>query len=111
MKNQKLAIFFSLLWTGLGQLYAGSFIRGLLLMAATPIVWTLAFIFGPGAIYRSMTGAQNAGAVGVVGVAFTLIPFAFWIWGMVDAKMRCDQRNQELRAFVLGGTPLAPPAV
>jgi hypothetical protein len=110
MKNKGLAIFLSFIWTGLGQLYAGSILRGLVLMACTPLVWTLGWLFGPGAIYRSMTGSRNPEALGAIGIALTLVPLGFWVWGMIDAKKRCDVHNQQLRSFVLAGTPLAPPA-
>ena len=68
MKNKGLAIFLSFIWTGLGQLYAGSILRGLVLMASTPLVWTLGWLFGPGAIYRSMTGSRSPEALGAIGI-------------------------------------------
>ena len=54
----------------------------------------IGWVLGPGAIFKSMFGARNPGAVGAIGVVLTVLPVAYWIWGMVDAKRLCDVHNQ-----------------
>ena len=105
MKNSGIAVLLSLIWTGLGQVYSGRIGRGLVMMAATPLLWTAAWILGPGAIFKSILGAKHPGAVGTVGVLLTVLPIAYWIWGMVDAKRLCDRSNRQLRSTLAADIP------
>ena len=104
VKSSGVGIVLSFFWTGLGQLYAGRIARGLLMMLATPIIWMIS-IFGGGlgflgglAVLGGASQADSAavstgGGVGIVGVVLFLSAFAWWVWGMVDAKKLCDAFN------------------
>jgi hypothetical protein len=104
-KNSGIAVLLSLIWTGLGQIYSGRIGRGLVMMAVTPLLWGTAWVLGPGAIVKSILGAKHPEAVGAVGVLLTLLPIAYWIWGMVDAKRLCDRSNRELRSPLAADLP------
>ena len=112
VKSSGAAIVLSLLWTGLGQLYAGRIGRGLGLMIATPFVWSIGFLSGCAGTIWSAGGASNAmlraagegtagsagqtalfGGLGAAGLLGALVPIVWWIWGMFDAKKQCEAFN------------------
>jgi TM2 domain-containing membrane protein YozV len=107
IKRSGVAIVLSIVWTGLGQLYAGRVGRGLLMMLATPVIWTLAVASGAfdligdvlttsvkllGSVDTTVTSPATSvgGLLGALGVAFWLV------WGMLDAKWQCEIHNHEL---------------
>ena len=101
-KNTGTGIVLSFFWTGLGQLYAGTIARGLVMMVVTPIVWAIgwfggfaAFLGGLGVLVApTAQDSASAGGIGFFGFLMALAPFAWWIWGMVDAKRLCESFNR-----------------
>ncbi len=101
-KSSGAAIVLSFFWTGLGQLYAGKIGRGLLMMVITPILWIIGWLGGFSAMVGglgSLTAetaqeSATAGSVGFIGFLLALIPIAWWLWGMVDAKKLCEAFNR-----------------
>ncbi len=98
IKNSGVAIVLSFLWTGFGQLYAGRIPRGLIMMAAAPVVWFVGWTVGLAGLGALISGKPNG--MGVLGLLCGPMPFAFWIWGMVDAKKLCDRHNADLKRVV-----------
>jgi TM2 domain-containing membrane protein YozV len=89
-KSSGLAIVLSFFWPGLGQLYTGQILKGILMLIAyLPLAWigTIALIAG------LVTGGAAAlfGFLALVGV------FALWIYGMVDAYKCAESINQQQR--------------
>ena len=121
VKSSGIAIVMSFFWTGLGQLYAGSIGVGLAMMLATPVIWAIGFIGGLSGLFTGGLGALGGlvatdptsgvsageaamvGGVGVVGIVVGLLPVGWWVWGMLDAKKRCEVHN----ASTSGDTSLA----
>jgi TM2 domain-containing membrane protein YozV len=79
-KNPTVATLLSFVITGLGQLYNGQILKGILFFAMTCVSIALMFVV----------------------VGFILQP-AVWIWGMVDANTSAKRINQRLAA---GASPL-----
>ena len=90
-KSSGAAIVLSFLWTGLGQLYGGRIGRGLAMMVATPVVWAMGWFGGLSALAGGIAGEAG---VGVMGMFVAIAPFAWWIWGMADAKKVCEAANR-----------------
>lgn len=114
VKSSGAAVVLSFFWTGLGQLYAGKVGRGLAMMALTPVVWSISFMSGCMGLLWSGAGASSAllraahepgagtagqsaffGGLGAGALLLSLIPIAWWIWGMLDAKKQCELHNAE----------------
>ncbi len=101
-KSSGTAIVLSFFWTGLGQLYAGTIARGLVMMGVTPIVWAIgwfgglaAFFGGLGTIVgKTAQESSSAAGVGFIGFLAGFAPIIWWIWGMVDAKKNCEAFNR-----------------
>src|SRR2546425_7026678 len=108
IKSTGTGIVLSFFWTGLGQLYAGRIARGLIMMALTPIIWVIGWIGGLSAMLGGLGSlfaptareAAAAGGYGFFGVLLALVPIAWWIWGMVDAKGLCEDFNRGVGARV-----------
>jgi tetratricopeptide (TPR) repeat protein/TM2 domain-containing membrane protein YozV len=120
-KSSGVAIILSFFWTGLGQLYAGEIGRGIAMAIATPIIWAFAWgtglfgaftgclVGGTGALdsfasslshTRSVYSGSQVGAVagglGMVGLIALALAVCWWVWGMVDAKRRCQLHNMRV---------------
>jgi hypothetical protein len=91
-KNSGVAIVLSCCWSGMGQLYAGRILRGVLMMAATPVIWIIGWMAGLSGIIGLVSGVRG-GNVGLIGVLLGVCPFAFWLWGMSDARRLCALHN------------------
>jgi TM2 domain-containing membrane protein YozV len=111
VKNGGVGIVLSFFWTGLGQLYAGRVARGLIMMVATPFIWAAAWFgggtslfFGGGTAMLAAGGAATSenmatgGTMTVLGGLFLLAGFAWWIWGMLDARKLCEAFNAAARS-------------
>jgi TM2 domain-containing membrane protein YozV len=101
VKSSGVAIVLSFFWTGLGQLYAGRIPRGLLMMAATPLMWFLSFVGGCGTLGTMVIASQesavtNTASGGALSVLLAMLGFGWWIWGMVDAMNLCARHNDSL---------------
>ena len=103
LKSTGLGIILSFLWTGLGQLYAGSIARGLIMMMLTPLVWIIgwfggfaAFVGGLASVVPTTPDPDRAAAAGLgfFGFLMAVTPIIWWIWGMVDAKNLCEAFNR-----------------
>ena len=78
-KNTAIAIILSILWTGVGHLYAGKENRGTVLLIVYFVLCVLAVATG-----------------GVFLVA--LLPF--WVWGIYDASQAVEEHNDQLKKAV-----------
>jgi TM2 domain-containing membrane protein YozV len=102
LKNSGVGIVLSFFWTGLGQLYAGSIGRGLIMMVITPVLWLFAWfgafstlVGGAGSLVAPTGQQAAAGAgLGILGFILLLAPVVFWVWGMYDAKQLCEAFNR-----------------
>src|SRR5262245_25460924 len=75
ISSKGLAIFLSLIWPGLGQLYKGQALKGIAFAVAHFILWkSLGPIFVLGIFAQSPISLVSLGIIA-----------AFWIYGMVDA--------------------------
>jgi len=70
MKNPGLAAVFSFLICGLGQIYNGQILKGLILMACYAVSWWMTIL--------------------LVGWAFVPV---LWIWGIYDAYRNAEKIN------------------
>lgn len=103
-KSGGIAIVLSFLWTGLGQLYAGRIARGLVMMMVTPGVWAIgwfggfaAFIGGAGSfVAKTAQESATAAGLGFFGFVTAVLPFIWWLWGMIDAKNSCEAFNRRV---------------
>jgi TM2 domain-containing membrane protein YozV len=102
-KNSGIAIVLSFFWTGLGQLYAGRIGRGLIMMAVAPFVWLIGWAVGFSGIAGLLSGSRAGSGLGLLGVLAGLLPLAYWVWGMTDARNLCFLHNRQSR----GLTPVA----
>jgi TM2 domain-containing membrane protein YozV len=72
-KNPAIAAVLSFFWSGLGQIYNGQIIKGVVFVVAAAVsAWLM-----------------------VVGIGFILWPIV-WIWGMVDAHSSAKRINAEI---------------
>lgn len=92
-KSSGLAIILSFFWTGLGQLYSGRIARGLVMMGAAPVIWMIGWVGGFASL-GALVMPRHAGSASVLGVLVACAPFAYWIWGMIDAKRLCETHNR-----------------
>jgi TM2 domain-containing membrane protein YozV len=91
-KSSGLAVVLSFFWAGLGQVYNGQILKGIMMMIAQPfLLWagTASTIFG------GLVAAGNpndAGGAGVLlGGLMALGAVAIWIYSMVNAYRTADQ--------------------
>jgi TM2 domain-containing membrane protein YozV len=98
-KSSGLAALLSFLWCGLGQIYNGQIIKGVIMMITfPPMTWfglTLSLgslIVGAGAIKPEDSAA--AGGMAVVGFILSIGAFVLWIFGMVSAYRSAERFNQ-----------------
>ena len=113
-KDSGVGIILSWCWTGLGQLYAGKILRGLMMMIATPIIWAVSF-FGSGysllVVLAKFTntivqteGGEGSGTIvaggrmSILGIFLAPVALAWWIWGMTNAKKLCEKFNTAERS-------------
>lgn len=107
IKSSGTAIVLSFFWTGLGQLYAGRIARGLVMMAATPVVWLIGLMGGMSALAGGLfaavasTGTEGTigAGIGLGGLLMGLLPIAWWLFGMLDAKSLCNRHNNSAADF------------
>jgi len=74
-KNPSIATVLSFFWSGLGQMYNGQIVKGVMFLFAYGISALLIW----------------------VGVGLFILPIV-WIWGMVDANTSAKRINTELAA-------------
>ncbi len=74
-KNPSVALVLSFFWTGLGQIYNGQILKGVIFIVIYALSWSLMLI----------------------AVGFITTPI-LWIWGMVDASNSAKKINQKLAA-------------
>ena len=75
-KDPSIAVLLSFLWTGAGQVYAGSTTKGIILIAITSFIFLV-----------SLASA---------GLGFC-VAFPYWIWGMFDANSDAKLHNRRHR--------------
>jgi len=72
-KDASIAVLLSFLWTGAGQVYAGSITGGIILICINFFFFLLALGTGGG---------------------FLCISFPFWVWGMFNAASQAREHNE-----------------
>ena len=95
-KNAGYAVLFSFLFAGLGQLYVGKIVRGLLIMLGYAILGALAggilalgVLVDDGSLGDLMGGA-------IVSIICMIAMIAFWVWNLFDAHKLANQYNDAL---------------
>lgn len=73
-KNSGVAVLLSFFWSGLGQIYNGQILKGILMMGAHLIAWFLCLVF----------------------IGFILVPI-IWVFGMYDAYNTAERINSQAR--------------
>jgi hypothetical protein len=105
-KSAGLAAILSFFWCGLGQIYAGQVLKGILLMIMYPVcIWAGVALTFFGALAagasNSPSGTSAGGGLVAVGGVFLLIGVSLWIFGMVNAHRSVERYNrQHLAQFV-----------
>jgi len=95
-KSSGTAIVLSFFWTGLGQLYAGTIARGLVMIGITPIIWAIGwfggfatFFGGLGTIVgRTAQESSSWAGFGLMGF-FWALPLSFGGFGGCWMPRRC----------------------
>ena len=72
MKNPGVAAVLSFFFCGLGQIYNGQILKGIILLICYAISWLLMYIL----------------------IGFIIVPI-LWIWGMYDAYRSAERINKE----------------
>jgi TM2 domain-containing membrane protein YozV len=78
MKNPGVAAVLSFFICGLGQIYNGQILKGLIMMACYFIAWLLVYVL----------------------IGFIIVP-VLWIWGMYDAYRTAERFNKHLPRTVV----------
>jgi len=92
-KSSGLAAVLSFLWAGLGQIYVGKIVRGLIFM----LVWAIVAAGAMGIIFVGVL----SGSIGVIGLAiiiYYVLLLIFWIWNIIDAHKLANEYNDYLMA-------------
>lgn len=76
MKNPGIAAVLSFFWTGVGQIYNGQIVKGLILIGVQILNGLLMFLL----------------------IGFITYPLV-WIWGMYDAYKTAERINRETASF------------
>ncbi len=71
MKNPGIAAVLSFFWCGLGQIYNGQILKGIIIIICYAIAWLLMYLV----------------------IGFVLVPI-LWIWGMYDAYRTAERLNK-----------------
>jgi TM2 domain-containing membrane protein YozV len=96
-KEAALAIVLSLLIPGVGQIYCGRILRGILILVLIPgfsMVLSLALY---GMVMYNGTGSGFMFNFPIVFIIIFLIGIILWIWQIVDAYRLANRYNEELR--------------
>jgi len=72
------------------------------MMVATPFIWAIGWFGGFAAFFGGLgvlvaptaQESSTAGEIGFFGILMSLLPIAWWVWGMVDAKTLCETFNR-----------------
>lgn len=72
MKNSGVAAVLSFFICGLGQIYNGQILKGLIMMGCYFIAWLLVYVL----------------------IGFIIVPI-LWIWGMYDAYQTAERMNKQ----------------
>lgn len=96
-KEAALAIILSLLIPGVGQIYCGKIIRGILILLLLPIlsIGLSALMYG-----MVITGSSSADVfigIPLVLIIVMVIAIIFYIWQIIDAYRLAQKYNDELR--------------
>ena len=96
MKNPGVAAVLSFLWTGLGQIYNGQLVKGLIAAAIYMFLGVISYMsaveFQRQASLARWFGGERPSALGL-GLRLTVL-MALWIWGIVDAHRAAVRINR-----------------
>jgi TM2 domain-containing membrane protein YozV len=99
-KNSGLAAVLSFFWCGLGQIYTGQILKGMVMMVFFPaFVWLgvsssfIGILMASGA--KSANDSSAAGGLVLLGLFGFLMVSFIWIYGMVNAYRRAEALNQQ----------------
>jgi len=89
-KDPLLAIILSFLIPGVGQIYVGRVLRGLVILLTLPVMSCfLTFV-----LYAAVMSSRFNGMV-VVSILATIIMIGFYIWQIVDAHRLAEEYNRQ----------------
>ena len=90
-KSSGLATLLSLFWCGLGQVYNGRIVWGLVLM----VIYPLCIILLVKCILGVIGGTEEeAAAKGLIAVIFGIITVILWVYGMINAYEVAEKINR-----------------
>ncbi|UCD85206.1 MAG: hypothetical protein JSU92_03165 [Deltaproteobacteria bacterium] len=90
-KNPGLATLLSLLWCGLGQIYNGKIVKGLILMS----IYLVCVIYFVRCILGVISGTEEeVAAKGMIAVILGIIVLMLWVYGMINAHETAEKINK-----------------
>jgi len=97
-KSSGLAAIMSFFWSGLGQIYTGQILKGILMMAAYPImIWMgVGSVFAGGLIAVANSNPSDpsvGGGLAVFGFLLLIGSVVLWIYGIVNAYRTAERLN------------------
>ncbi|MFA6728568.1 MAG: zinc ribbon domain-containing protein [Prevotella sp.] len=93
-KNEGIALILSLLLSGIGQIYVGKIVRGLMFLIARIALGliSIAILFSSGFI---MNNSISLSSGAIISIVFTsILSVALWIYGMYDAYSLAKEYNE-----------------
>lgn len=97
-KEEALALVLSLIIPGVGQIYCGRILRGILILVLFPIAYVLMTLL---MYWMVVAGTDTSSDLflnySIVSIVMILIAVIFWIWQIVDAYRLAKKYNEELR--------------
>jgi len=88
----------SLIIPGVGQIYVGKILRGVLILVLFPIIYILLSVAMYGVALSDIdTGSSFVFNFGIIMFIVLVIGIIFWIWQIVDAYRLANRYNEELR--------------
>jgi len=96
-KSSGLAVLLSFFWCGLGQVYNGRVVWGLILM----VIYPFCIILLVKCILGVIGGTEEeAAAKGLIAIIFGIITLMLWVYGMINAREVAEKINRsELEPF------------
>ena len=95
-KNEGIALILSLLISGIGQIYVGKIVRGIIFLIARIALSliSITIVFSPGFIINNSIVLSSGAIISLIFIS--IISFALWIYGMYDAYNLAKQYNDYL---------------
>lgn len=94
-KSPGLAAVMSCIWPGLGQIYNGEILKGILMMLTSPLAGWLGLlltVFG-GLAAAGAPADSRAPGVFMIGLLLLIATPALWVYGVVNAYRSAERSN------------------